>query len=147
VVAATGLTLVTGGLGACVLAAVIGVVVGIAMSKTGADKGLSKICEDIGNALFPPTVQATILTGSTDTLINSIPAARAAGSVPSHLEPSGTPQSEEPQEEPGYLDMAQGFFFPDVAPDRRQPGSRCDPQAAGFGDVHEAPADAATVPR
>ncbi|WP_223569265.1 RHS repeat-associated core domain-containing protein [Pseudomonas sp. BF-R-26] len=110
VVAATGLTLVTGGLGACVLAAVIGVVVGIAMSKTGADKGLSKICEDIGNALFPPTVQATILTGSTDTLINSIPAARAAGSVPSHLEPSGTPQSEEPQEEPGYLDMAQGFF-------------------------------------
>ena len=117
VVAATGITVATGGLGACVLGAVVGVIVGVAMSKTGADKGLSKMCEDIGNGLFPPTVQATILSGSTDTLINSIPAARAAGAVPSHVAPAGTPESEDAApaegdkaEEPGFLDMAKGFF-------------------------------------
>ncbi|WP_191490210.1 RHS repeat-associated core domain-containing protein [Pseudomonas sp. FEN] len=117
VVAATGITVATGGLGACVLGAVVGVIVGVAMSKTGADKGLSKMCEDIGNSLFPPTVQANILSGSTNTLINSIPAARAAGAVPSHVAPAGTPESEEAApaegdkaEEPGFLDMAKGFF-------------------------------------
>lgn len=111
VVAATGITVATFGLGACVLGAVVGVVVGVAMSKTGADKGLSDMCEGIGNALFPPTVMATILSGSTDTLINTTPAARAAGAVPSHVEPSGTETTEpEPGEEPGYLDMAKGFF-------------------------------------
>ncbi|WP_041931541.1 RHS repeat-associated core domain-containing protein [Pseudomonas poae] len=115
VVAATGITVATGGLGACVLGAVVGVIVGIAMSKTGADKGLSVLCEGIGNALFPPAVMATIISGSTDTLINSIPAARAAGAVPSHVAPAGTenqapaPASDD-AEEPGYLDMAKGFF-------------------------------------
>jgi len=110
VVAATGITVATGGLGACVLGAVVGVIVGVAMSKTGADKGLSKMCEGIGNALFPPTVQATILTGSTNTLINSTPAARAAGAVPSHVEAAGTPDSEEAAPEASYLDIAKGFF-------------------------------------
>ncbi|WP_448126372.1 RHS repeat-associated core domain-containing protein [Pseudomonas veronii] len=115
VVAATGITVATGGLGACVLGAVVGVVVGIAMSKTGADKGLSTMCEGIGNALFPPAVMATIVSGSTDTLINSTPAARAAGTVPSHVAPSGTEAEEPPSkpehsEEPSYLDMAKGFF-------------------------------------
>ncbi|WP_248804926.1 RHS repeat-associated core domain-containing protein [Pseudomonas sp. MWU13-2100] len=109
VVAATGITVATGGLGACVLGAVVGVIVGVAMSKTGTDKGLSKLCEGIGNALFPPTVQATILSGSSNTLINSIPAARAAGAVPSHVEAAGTPDSEPPQEA-SYLDIAKGFF-------------------------------------
>jgi len=61
VVAATGITVVTGGLGCFLLGAVVGVVVGLAMSKSGADKGLSNLCEGIGNALFPPTVQANIL--------------------------------------------------------------------------------------
>jgi predicted membrane protein len=70
VVAATRITVATGGIGACVLGAVIGVIVGVAMSKTGADKGLSSLCEDIGNGLFPPTLQANILTGSTDTFVN-----------------------------------------------------------------------------
>src|SRR3989344_9016952 len=109
VVAATGITVATGGLGACVLGAVVGVVVGIAMSKTGADKGLSTMCEGIGNALFPPAVMATIVSGSTDTLINSTPAARAAGTVPSHVAPSGTEAEEPPSkpehsEEPSSLD-------------------------------------------
>ncbi|WP_122690151.1 RHS repeat-associated core domain-containing protein [Pseudomonas viridiflava] len=135
VVAATGITVATGGLGACVLGAVVGVIVGLAMSKTGADKGLSSICESIANGLFPPTVQATILTGSTDTLINSIPAARAAGAVPAHMNPMASLHSDDstdeavedeetapaspdsmamkslaaPEEE-GFLDMAKGFF-------------------------------------
>ena len=115
VVAATGITVATGGLGACLLGAVVGVVVGLAMSKTGADKGLSNMCEGIANALFPPMVMATILSGSTDTLINSTPAARAAGAVPSHVSPSGTeseqpPAAQENPEDPSYLDMAKGFF-------------------------------------
>ncbi|MCF7543293.1 RHS repeat-associated core domain-containing protein [Pseudomonas petrae] len=117
VVAATGITVATGGIGACVLGAVVGLVVGVVMSKTGADKGLSSLCEDIGNGLFPPTPQALISTGSTDTFINGIPAARAAGSVLSTLVPSGSVPSEDvnapeeqAQEEPTFLDMAQGFF-------------------------------------
>ncbi len=59
VVAATGITVATGGLGCFLLGAVVGAVVGLAMSKTGADKGLSNICEGIGNALFPPRCKPT----------------------------------------------------------------------------------------
>ncbi|OOG83509.1 type IV secretion protein Rhs [Pseudomonas sp. A25(2017)] len=111
VVAATGITVVTGGLGCFVLGLVVGTIVGLAMSKTGADKGLSNICEGIGNALFPPTVQANILTGSKDTLTNNIPAARAAGAIESHVAPAGTElEAPEPEEEPSYLDMAGNFF-------------------------------------
>ncbi|WP_335944875.1 RHS repeat-associated core domain-containing protein [Pseudomonas sp. G166] len=111
VVAATGITVATGGLGCFVLGLVVGTVVGLAMSKTGADKGLSNICEGIGNALFPPTVQANILTGSTNTLTNNIPAARAAGAIESHVAPAGTElEAPEPEEEPSYLDMAGNFF-------------------------------------
>ncbi|MEN5202668.1 hypothetical protein ABE525_25920, partial [Pseudomonas wadenswilerensis] len=76
VTAALGLTVVTGGLGCFVLGAVVGIVVGVAMSKTGADKGLSSLCEGIGNFLFPPSVQANILTGSKNTHTNGKPAAR-----------------------------------------------------------------------
>jgi hypothetical protein len=134
VVAATGFTLATAGVGGCVLGLVVSAIVGIAMSKTGADKGLSSLCEDFANALFPPTPQATILTGSTDTLINGIPAARAAGSVPSSLVPTGTPASDVPEEkdddqpsageepEPGFLDMAKGFFSQMWRPTVATPG-------------------------
>lgn len=109
VVAATGITVATGGLGCFLLGAVVGTIVGLAMSKTGADKGLSNLCESFSNALFPPTVQANILTGSTDTLTNSIPAARAAGAISSHVAPAGT-ELEEPAPEASYLDMAESFF-------------------------------------
>ncbi|MBU6956189.1 RHS domain-containing protein [Pseudomonas sp. CVAP len=111
VVAATGITVATGGLGCFLLGAVVGTIVGLAMSKTGADKGLSNLCESFSNSLFPPTVQANILTGSTNTLINSIPAARAAGAIPSHVAPAGTAlEAPEPEAEPSYLDMAESFF-------------------------------------
>ncbi|WP_315866748.1 RHS repeat-associated core domain-containing protein [Pseudomonas sp. JV414] len=111
VVAATGITVVTGGLGCIVLGLVVGTIVGLAMSKTGADKGLSNWCEKISNALFPPTVQANILTGSTNTLTNNIPAARAAGAIPSHVAPAGTElEIPEPEAEASYLDMAESFF-------------------------------------
>ncbi|WP_237141784.1 RHS repeat-associated core domain-containing protein [Pseudomonas fluorescens] len=111
VVAATGITVATGGLGCFLLGAVVGTIVGLAMSKTGADKGLTNLCDSFSNALFPPTVQANILTGSTDTLTNSIPAARAAGAISSHVAPAGT-ELEAPQPEPeaSYLDMAESFF-------------------------------------
>lgn len=117
VAAAIGVTVATAGIGGCILGMVVGVVVGMAMSKTGADKGLSKICEDFSNALFPPTVQANIAVGSTDTFVNNIPAARAAGSIPSRVSPAGTELEQAPPEpdpapqpEPGFLDMAEGFF-------------------------------------
>ncbi|WP_434654363.1 PAAR/RHS domain-containing protein [Pseudomonas sp. R3-56] len=111
VVAATGITVVTGGLGCFVLGLVVGTVVGLTMSKTGADKGLSNICEGIGNALFPPTVQANILTGSDDTFTNNIRAARAAGAIESHVAATGTElEAPEPEEESSYLDMAGEFF-------------------------------------
>ncbi|NMX60023.1 type IV secretion protein Rhs, partial [Pseudomonas sp. WS 5146] len=111
VVAATGITVVTGGLGCFLLGAVVGTIVGLAMSKSGADKGLTKICDAFSNALFPPTVQANILTGSTNTLTNNMPAARAAGAISSHVTPAGTElEAPEPEPEASYLDMAAGFF-------------------------------------
>lgn len=116
VAAAVGVTIATAGVGGCILGAVVGIVVGMAMSKTGADKGLSKMCESFSNSLFPPMVQANISLGSTDTFVNSIPAARAAGSIPSHVAPAGTDLEPEPEPEgapapePGFLDMAEGFF-------------------------------------
>ncbi|WKC44497.1 RHS repeat-associated core domain-containing protein [Pseudomonas veronii] len=111
VVAATGITVVTGGLGCFLLGAVVGTIVGLAMSKTGADKGLTNLCDSFSNALFPPTVQANILTGSTDTLTNNIPAARAAGAISSHVAPAGTElEAPEPEPEASYLDMAESFF-------------------------------------
>jgi RHS repeat-associated protein len=127
VVAATGITVATGGIGACVLGAVVGLVVGVVMSKTGADKGLGSLCEDIANGLFPPTPQANISTGSTDTFINGIPAARAAGSVPSKQMPAGSPdiaeaEGHESREEPGFLDMAKGFFAQMWRPTVATPG-------------------------
>jgi RHS repeat-associated protein len=106
VVGAAGLTLVTGGLGACVLGAVVGAVVGVAMSETGADAGLSQFCESLANDLFPPTVHGHISSGSSNTFINGLPAARAAGSTAGS--PLDTP--DEPPAEGTYLDMAKGFF-------------------------------------
>ncbi|POA51998.1 MULTISPECIES: RHS repeat-associated core domain-containing protein [unclassified Pseudomonas] len=118
VAAAAGITVATGGLGACVLGLVVGVVVGVVMSKTGADKGLSSLCEDIGNALFPPSIQATIASGSKKVLTNNKPAARAAGiAPPSQINGDGAEEGEAtdtpsatPEEGPGFLDMATEFF-------------------------------------
>ncbi|NMZ92525.1 type IV secretion protein Rhs [Pseudomonas panacis] len=129
VVAATGITVVTGGLGCFLLGAVVGTIVGLAMSKTGADKGLSNLCESFSNALFPPTVQANILTGSTNTLTNNIPAARAAGAISSHVAPAGT-ELEEPAPEPeaSYLDMAESFFSQMWRPTVATPAPGAEPK-------------------
>ncbi|MBC3433988.1 RHS domain-containing protein [Pseudomonas sp. BW16M2] len=112
VAAALGITVVTGGLGCFVLGAVVGLVVGVVMAKTGADTGLSRLCEGIGNALFPPTVQATIVSGSPNTKTNGKRAARAAGVVTAPSAPAsgggGGEQAEEQEET--FLDMAKGFF-------------------------------------
>ncbi len=107
VAAAAGITVATGGLGACLLGAVVGLVVGVVMAKTGADTGLSRLCEGIGNSLFPPTIQATISTGSLDTLTNNRPAARAAGWVPPGVQ---LVEQEGEAPEASYLDMAGEFF-------------------------------------
>ncbi|MHC6223438.1 RHS repeat-associated core domain-containing protein [Pseudomonas sp. X10] len=111
--AALGITVVTGGLGCFVLGAVVGLVVGVVMAKTGADTGLSRLCEGIGNALFPPSVQANIATGSDDTHTNGKRAARAAGVILAPSAPAGEgsedAEAEAPEEE-SFLDMAKGFF-------------------------------------
>ncbi|CAG8865801.1 hypothetical protein PS627_01720 [Pseudomonas fluorescens] len=110
--AALGITVATGGLGCFVLGAVVGLVVGVAMARTGADTGLSRLCEGIGSFLFPPSVQATIVSGSDDTHINGKRAARAAGMVLAPAAPlagsGGASEADEPQET--FLDMAKGFF-------------------------------------
>ncbi len=110
VVAATGITVATGGLGACVFGAVMGVAVGMGMSATGLDKGLTNLCDGISNALFPPVVEANILTGSGNTYINGKPAARAAGKLGSPAEAAGTDTTPPEPEEGSFLDMAKGFF-------------------------------------
>ncbi|WP_268801098.1 RHS repeat-associated core domain-containing protein [Pseudomonas huanghezhanensis] len=124
VVAATGLTVVTGGLGACVLGAVVGVAVGVAMRATGLDTGLSNLCEGIGNALFPPTPAATILTGSSDTFFNGLPASRAAGAPPD----TSPTEYDNDEAEPSYLDMAAGFFSELWRPTLATPGSGVVPK-------------------
>ena len=111
VAAAFGLTVATGGLGCFVLGAVVGLVVGVVMAKTGADTGLSRLCEGIGNFLFPPSVQANIISGSSNTRTNGKRAARAAGVVtgpPAPLAQAGA-EADEAKEET-FLDMAKGFF-------------------------------------
>jgi RHS repeat-associated protein len=102
VVAAAGVTVATGGLGCVVLGAVVGAVVGVGMSKTGADKGLSRLCEYFANALFPPVIDAFISSGSPNVFINGKPAARAAGRISDVIAAPGG--------EPSYLDIAEGFF-------------------------------------
>ena len=106
VIGAAGLTVATGGLGACVLGAVVGVAVGAGMSLSGADAGISQFCESLANAVFAPTVHAHISSGSSNVFINGLPAARAAGAV------SATPGDvpEQPAPESTFLDMAKGFF-------------------------------------
>ncbi len=124
VAAALGITVVTGGLGCFVLGAVVGLVVGVVMAKTGADTGLSRLCEGIGNALFPPTVQATIVSGSPNTRTNGKRAARAAGVVTAPSAPAsgggGDAQAEEQEET--FLDMAKGFFSQMWRPTVASPG-------------------------
>ncbi|WP_025130784.1 RHS repeat-associated core domain-containing protein [Pseudomonas sp. PH1b] len=136
VAAAAGITVATGGLGACVLGLVVGVVVGVVMSKTGADKKLSGLCEDIGNALFPPSIQATIASGSTKVLTNHKPAARAAGTAPpSRISGDGAEEGEAtdtpsatPQEDAGFLDMAKAFFSQMWRPTVASPAPGSEPK-------------------
>lgn len=106
IIASAGLTVATGGLGACVLGAVVGAAVTVGMQLTGADSKLADFCQGLANDLFPPTVCAHITSGSHNVFINGLPAARAAGAIshapselPDDLAPDGT-----------FLDMAKGFF-------------------------------------
>ncbi|MDH0746740.1 DUF6531 domain-containing protein [Pseudomonas sp. GD03842] len=106
IVAAAGVTVATGGLGACVLGAVVGAAVTVGMDLTGANDALSTFCEGVANDLFPPTVCAHITSGSPDVFINGLPAARAAGSISeASVE---LPEDEAP--EGTFLDIAKGFF-------------------------------------
>ncbi|MCP3749733.1 RHS repeat-associated core domain-containing protein [Pseudomonas sp. SBB6] len=129
VTAALGLTVATGGLGCFVLGAVVGIVVGVAMSKTGADKGLSSLCEGIGNFLFPPSVQANILTGSKNTHTNGKPAARAAGVIVAAAAPAGSDAAQAPakEKEESFLDMAKGFFSQMWRPTVASPAPNTEP--------------------
>ncbi|WP_285350496.1 RHS repeat-associated core domain-containing protein [Pseudomonas sp. ME-P-057] len=106
VVGAAGLTLATGGLGACVLGAAVSIAVGVGMSATGTDASIGQFCSDLANDLFPPEVCGYISSGSPDTFFNSLPAARAAGNLSS--DPSKLPEDAVP--EVTFLDMAKGFF-------------------------------------
>lgn len=106
IIASAGLTVATGGLGACVLGAVVGAAVTVGMQLTGADSKLSDFCEGLANDLFPPTVCAHITSGSHNVFINGLPAARAAGAIsgaPSELTDDSAPEGT-------FLDMAKGFF-------------------------------------
>ncbi|PVZ09729.1 MULTISPECIES: RHS repeat-associated core domain-containing protein [unclassified Pseudomonas] len=107
-VAAVGLTVLTAGVGACVLGAVVGIAVGVGMSLSGMDTGLTHMCDAIGSGLFPPTVQAHIATGAKKTFTNGKPAARAAGKLGAPQPPAG--EAAIKQAEPSYLDIAKSIF-------------------------------------
>ncbi|MBD8236691.1 RHS repeat-associated core domain-containing protein [Pseudomonas fluorescens] len=131
VVVATGITVATGGLGCVVLGAVVGVVVGVGMSKAGADKGLSRLCESVADALFPPVVDAFIRSGSPDVFINGKPAARAAGKVLPVVAEAGV--------EPTYLDIAAGFFSQLWRPTVAAPATGAVPCPADTVDCNKHP--------
>ncbi|WLH88181.1 DUF6531 domain-containing protein [Pseudomonas sp. FP453] len=132
VVAATGITVATGGLGCVVLGAVVGVVVGLGMGATGADTGLSRLCESFANALFPPVIDAFISSGSPDVFINGKPAARAAGKVAAAVAEAGS--------EPTYLDIAEGFFSQLWCPTVAAPVAGAVPCPADTVDCNKHPA-------
>ncbi|WP_438282159.1 RHS repeat-associated core domain-containing protein [Pseudomonas alabamensis] len=132
VTAALGITVATGGLGCFALGAVVGVVVGVGMAVTGADTGLSRLCDGIGNALFPPSIQATIATGSDDTHINGRRAARAAGVMlapPTPLQGDTAAGASEASDEPEetFLDMATSFFSQMWRPTVASPAPNTEP--------------------
>jgi RHS repeat-associated protein len=106
VVGAAGLTLATGGLGACVLGAAVSIAVGVGMSASGTDESISQFCSDLADDLFPPAVCGYISSGSPDTFFNSLPAARAAGVLSSA--PTDLPEDAAPHGT--FLDMTKGFF-------------------------------------
>lgn len=109
IVGAAGLTVATGGLGACLLGAAVNVAVGVGMNLSGADASISQFCDDLANDLFPPSVCAHIDTGSSNVFINGLPAARSAGAVSA----AGAAGAELPEDEPpqdSFLDIAKGFF-------------------------------------
>ncbi|WP_268797171.1 RHS repeat-associated core domain-containing protein [Pseudomonas huanghezhanensis] len=106
IVAAAEFTVVTGGLGACVLGLVISVSVGVGMQATGTNESIHQFCEAFANDLFAPTICAHISSGSPNVFINGLPAARAAGVVSSN--PSGL--SDDPAPEGTFLDIVKGFF-------------------------------------
>ncbi|MDQ0081663.1 RHS repeat-associated protein [Variovorax boronicumulans] len=112
--AVTGLTC---GVGAVVL----GAVVGAALSYGAGDK-ITAVCDEIGNALFPPSEQAWIRTGSPDTRTNAKPAARAAGMIDpgASVEPSPAP-------EPSFLDKVGNFFSQMWKPTVASPDPRAVP--------------------
>jgi len=122
VVAATGITVVTGGLGCLVLSAVVGVAVGIGMNRTGADAGLSRLCETVAGALFGPVTDAFISSGSLDVFINGKPAARAAGRISTLPVALDAPAS--------YLDIAGNLFSQLWRPTVATPVSQAQPCAA-----------------
>ncbi|WP_443700590.1 DUF6531 domain-containing protein, partial [Pseudomonas sp.] len=131
VVAAAGVTVATGGLGCVVLGAVVGAVVGVGMSKTGADKGLSRLCEYFANALFPPVIDAFISSGSPNVFINGKPAARAAGKISDVIAAPGG--------EPAYLDIAEGFFSQLWRPTAATPVAGAVPCPGDKVDCHKHP--------
>ena len=107
-VAATGLTVATGGIAGCVLGFAASVAVGVGMSLTGLDKAVTTVCDGLANAIFPPSPQAKISSGASKTQTNGLPSARAAGKLGAVAPPSGTELEKPP--EPSYLDMASSFF-------------------------------------
>ncbi|WP_181004856.1 RHS repeat-associated core domain-containing protein [Pseudomonas putida] len=98
-------TVATGGAAGVAIAAVAGVAVG-AMStlSVGEDQtvgdAISSFCDSLGNSVVSPDPYGKIESGSTNVLINSEPAARAAGTTG----PPGGGAADTEQEEPSILE-------------------------------------------
>jgi hypothetical protein len=82
----------------CLLSGIIG---GVLANVAGITDDISNAAEGLGNALFPPSPAGKITSGSDNVLTNTLPAARAAGT----LTPADTP-SPEPQSPGSFADYA-----------------------------------------
>lgn len=88
--------------GNCVLS---GIIVGAAANLSGLAGTISASADALGDALFPPTPQGKIVSGSSNVLINGRPAARAAGYFPNENDTTqATPSTEPP------LDIGSGLL-------------------------------------
>ena len=75
------------------------------MNLSGASKLISQLADKV-SSLFPPSEDGKIKTGSPNTHINNLPAARAAGII---TKPEET-ADEQPQQPANFIDMAANIL-------------------------------------
>ncbi|EMA5682104.1 RHS repeat protein [Salmonella enterica] len=92
---ATAATAATALGGSCVAS---GMVAGMMIGAAGLRDSLSKGCDQLANAIFPPSPSGVISSGSTNVLTNGLAAARAAGRLATETEKAAQDEARKEKE-------------------------------------------------